>query len=127
MARRKYESDYRSFYKIVTIIITAIVMSIKFLFEVNKRGLWKECIISVSIIFTINSFIYLLTQKCSINSDYFLISLLVTFISFCVYWWITFKNNPWILIKIILDTKITALKSVLLFFNSVRETSVYIL
>lgn len=94
MARRKYESDYRSFYKIVTIIITAIVMIVKFLFEVNKRGLRKECIISVSIIFTINSFIYLLTQKCSINSDYFLISLLVTFISFCVYWWITFKNNP---------------------------------
>lgn len=94
MSKRKYESDYRSFYKIITIIITAIVVSAKFLFEVNKRSLWKECITSVLIFFTINSFVYFLTQKFSINSGYFLISLLISFICFCVFWQMTFKNNP---------------------------------
>ena len=33
--------DYTSFYTMIILIISCIGIAIKFLIEVNKRGLWK--------------------------------------------------------------------------------------
>jgi len=92
MSKRYNSGDYRSFYQMIILIITAIGIAIKFLIEVNKRGLWKECGISVGIFAGVNYVVYLISEAVK-NSDYFLLSLLITFIAFCVYWSFLFNDS----------------------------------
>ena len=87
------KNDYRSFYELVTIAIALITASIKFLTEVHKRGLWLECIISVSIICGFNYLLYYLGDTKVLPFFVFGWSCLVTFIIFCVYWSCRFNSN----------------------------------
>lgn len=87
--------DYRDFYNLVTIIIVSIFGATKFLIEVNKHGLWKECILSVGFI---GGFNYLLYYLCDINILPFSVfwwSCLISFIAFCVYWSHLFNGSPY--------------------------------
>lgn len=86
--------DYTSFYTMIILIISCIGIAIKFLIEVNKRGLWKECIISVGIFAIINYLTYLLSDSDIISLKVFFIVFLITFIAFCVYWGTEFSKNP---------------------------------
>ena len=92
MARKH---DYRDFYNLVTIIVVSILGATKFLIEVNKHGLWKECILSVGFV---GGFNYLLYYLCDINILPFSVfwwSCLVSFIAFCVYWSHLFNGSPY--------------------------------
>ncbi|MCM1264972.1 MAG: restriction endonuclease [Candidatus Gastranaerophilales bacterium] len=88
------KSDYRTFYELVTIAITLITITIKFLIEVNKRGLWKECIVSVSLVGGLNYSLYYLGNANILPLSVFGWSCLISFIAFCVYWGGLFNNNP---------------------------------
>ena len=92
MARK---SDYRSFYELVILIVTVIGITIKFLIEVNKRGLWKECILSVGGVFLLNYGLYQLWMQDTIAFKVFGWSCLISFIAFCVYWSGLFNNSPY--------------------------------
>ena len=83
MARQQ---NYKTFYQLIALIIAFIVGAIKFLIEVNKRGLWKECFVSVLIVGIINYLFYYLGKNGTIPSDIFIWSCIISFIIFCVYW-----------------------------------------
>lgn len=87
------KSDYKSFYELVAIAVALITASIKFLTEVHKRGLWLECIISVSIICGFNYLLYYLWDTKVLPFPVFGWSCLVTFIIFCLYWSCMFNSN----------------------------------
>lgn len=93
MSRRN--SNYRSFYELIILIITIIGVAIKFLIEVNKRGLWKECILSVGGVFLLNYVLYQLGAQEVVPFDVFGWSCLISFIAFCVYWSGLFNNSPY--------------------------------
>ncbi|CDE61494.1 unknown [Fusobacterium sp. CAG:439] len=57
MARKP---DYRDFYNLITVFIALILGTTKFLIEVNKHGLWKECILSVGFVGGFNYLLYYL-------------------------------------------------------------------
>lgn len=86
--------DYTSFYTMIILIISCIGIAIKFLIEVNKRGLWKECIISICIFAVINYLCFLLADSDIIGLKVFFIIFLITFIAFCVYWGTKFSKTP---------------------------------
>lgn len=92
MSRR---NDYRSFYELIFLIITVIGIVIKFLIEVNKRGLWKECILSVGGVYGLNYILYDMSNKNTIPFSVFGWSCLISFIVFCVYWGGLFNNSPY--------------------------------
>lgn len=85
--------DYRTFYELVTLVIAAIVATTKFLIEVNKRGLWKECIVSVAIVGGLNYGLYILGNSNILPFEVFGWSCLISFIAFCVYWSGLFNAN----------------------------------
>ena len=85
--------DYRAFYELVAIAIAAIVATTKFLIEVNKRGLWKECIVSVAIVVGVNYGLYVLGNSNILPFEVFGWSCLISFIAFCVYWGGLFNAN----------------------------------
>ena len=87
------KTNYRDFYQMIAAIITIITITVKFLVEVNKRGLWKECIISVAIFAGINYLTYNLQDASIINPDCFLITLIISIIAFCTYWGIQFNRG----------------------------------
>lgn len=93
MSRRN--NDYRSFYELIILIITIIGVVIKFLIEVNKHGLWKECIFSVSSVFLLNYGLHQLWMQETIPFKVFGWSCLISFIAFCVYWSGLFNNSPY--------------------------------
>lgn len=93
MSRRS--NDYRSFYELIILLITIIGGTIKFLSEVNKRGLWKECVLSVGALFLLNSVLYQLSVQEAIPFKVFGWSCLISFIAFCVYWSGLFNNSPY--------------------------------
>ena len=89
------KSDYRSFYELIILLITLIGIGIKFLIEVHKRGLWKECILSVGVVFILN---YSLYQSWMQNTLPFKVlgwSCFISFVVFCVYWGGLFSNSPY--------------------------------
>lgn len=92
MARR---SDYRSFYELIVLLITIIGIGIKFLIEVHKRGLWKECILSVGIFCILNYTLYQLWMQNTLPFKVFGWSCLISFTAFCVYWGGLFNNSPY--------------------------------
>lgn len=92
MARHS-KTNYRDFYQMIAAIIAIITITVKFLIEVNKRGLWKECIISVAIFAGVNYLTYNLQDASIINPDWFLITLIVSIIAFCTYWGIQFNRG----------------------------------
>lgn len=85
--------DYRTFYELVTLVIAAIVATTKFLIEVNKRGLWKECIVSVALVVGLNYGLYILGNSNILPFEVFGWSCLISFIAFCVYWSGLFNTN----------------------------------
>lgn len=86
--------DYRDFYNLVTFFIVALTGAIKFLIEVNKHGLWKECILSVGFVGGFNYFLYYLGDTKVLPYSVFWWSCLISFIAFCVYWSHLFNTNP---------------------------------
>ena len=86
--------NYTSFYTMIILIISCIGIAIKFFIEVNKHGLWKECIISICIFAGINYLCFLLANSNIISLKIFFIILLITFITFFVYWGTKFSKNP---------------------------------
>ena len=92
MARK---GDYRSFYNLITVFIASVLGVTKFLIEVNKRGLWKECIVSVAIVCGFNYILYQLGYYKILPYSVFGWSCLISFIAFCVYWSGLFNNSPY--------------------------------
>ncbi|MCR5266455.1 MAG: hypothetical protein K6E29_07670 [Cyanobacteria bacterium RUI128] len=84
--------SYTSFYMLILLIITGIGIIIKFLIEVNKRKMWKECLLSVGAFGAVNYPAYLLADAGMMGFKIFFIILLVTFIAFCVYWGTEFSK-----------------------------------
>lgn len=93
MSRRS--SDSRSLYELAILIITIIGVITKFLIEVNKRGLWKECAISSGVVFLINYAWYQLGVHEILPFDVFWWSCVISFIAYCVYWSGLFNNSPY--------------------------------
>ena len=93
MSRRR--SDSRSLYELAILIITIIGVVTKFLIEVNKRGLWKECGISTGAVFLLNYILYQLGAYEILPFEVFGWSCLISFIAYCVYWSGLFNNNPY--------------------------------
>ena len=79
MARKP---DYRDFYDLITVFIALILGTTKFLIEVNKHGLWKECILSVGFVSGFNYFLYYLGDIQVLPFSVFWWSCLISFIAF---------------------------------------------
>ena len=92
MARKH---DYRDFYNLVTIIVVSILGATKFLIEVNKHGLWKECILSVGFVGGFNYLLYYLGNTKVLPFAVFGWSCIISFIAFCVYWSHLFNGSPY--------------------------------
>lgn len=92
MARK---SDYRSFYELIILIITVVGIGIKFLIEVNKRGLWKECILSVSGVAVLNYVLYQLWMQNTLPFKVLGWGCFISFVAFCIYWGKLFDNSPY--------------------------------
>ena len=60
MARQKTAVTTRDIIAFITAIIAVITVIIKFLCEVNRHGLWKECILSVGFVLGFNYLLYYL-------------------------------------------------------------------
>lgn len=81
MTRQKTAISTRDIIIFITAIIAIITAIFKFLAEVNRLGLWKEFFIATAIFAGSNYIAYNLG-----NSDVFMITLLVTFIAYCIFW-----------------------------------------
>lgn len=92
MARKP---DYKDFYNLVTVFIALIAGTTKFLIEVNKHGLWKECILSIGFVGGFNYFLYYLGDTKVLPFSVFWWSCLISFIAFCVYWSHLFNGSPY--------------------------------
>ena len=60
MARQKTAITTKDIIILITAIIAALTAVIKFLCEVNRHGLWKECILSVGLVLGFNYLLYYL-------------------------------------------------------------------
>ena len=60
MARQKTAITTKDIIILITAIIAALTAVIKFLCEVNRHGLWKECILSVGFVLVFNYMLYYL-------------------------------------------------------------------
>ena len=92
MARKP---DYRDFYNLITVFIALILGTTKFLIEVNKHCLWKECVLSVGFVGGFNYFLYYLGDIKVLPFSVFWWSCLISFIAFCVYWSHLFNGSPY--------------------------------
>ena len=81
MARQKTAVSVRDIIIFITTVIAIITAVLKFLSEVNRLKLWKEFFIATAILAGSNYIAYNLG-----NGDIFLLTLLVTFIAYCVFW-----------------------------------------
>ena len=81
MARQKTAVSVRDIIIFITTVIAIITAIFKFLSEVNRLGLWKEFFIVTAIFAGSNYIAYNLG-----NGDIFIITLLVTFIAYCIFW-----------------------------------------
>lgn len=81
MAKQKTAISTRDIIIFITTVIAIITAVIKFLGEVNRLRLWKEFFIATAILAGSNYISYNFG-----NGDVFLITLLVTFIAYCIFW-----------------------------------------
>lgn len=81
MARQKTAVSVRDIIIFITTVIAIITAVLKFLGEVNRLRLWKEFFIATAIFAGSNYIAYNLG-----NGDIFLITLIVTFIAYCIFW-----------------------------------------
>lgn len=81
MARQRTAVSVRDIIIFITTVIAIITAIFKFLAEVNRLGLWKEFFIATAIFVGSNYIAYNLG-----NGDVFIITLLVTFIAYCIFW-----------------------------------------
>lgn len=81
MARQKTAVSVRDIIIFITTVIAIITAIFKFLAEVNRLRLWKEFFIATAILAGSNYIAYNLG-----NGDIFLITLIVTFIAYCIFW-----------------------------------------
>lgn len=79
------QPDYKTFYNLVTVFIAAILGATKFLIEVNRHGLWKECILSVGFVGGFNYLLYYLGNTNVLPFSVFGWSCVISFMAFCVY------------------------------------------
>lgn len=93
MARQKTAVTTRDIIAFITAIIAVITVIIKFLCEVNRHGLWKECILSVGFVLGFNYLLYYLGDIKILPFSVFGWSCLICFILFCVYWNHLFNNS----------------------------------
>lgn len=85
----------KDFYNLVAVFIALMVGTIKFLIEVNKHGLWKECILSIGFVGGFNYFLYNLCNTNVLPFSVFCWSCVISFIVFCVYWSHLFNGSPY--------------------------------
>ena len=102
MARQKTAVSVRDIIIFITTVIAIITSIFKFLAEVNRLRLWKEFFIATAVLAGSNYIAYNLG-----NGDIFLITLIVTFIAYCIFWGYKFsykstrlnaalwKERPW--------------------------------
>lgn len=81
MARQRTAVSVRDIIIFITTVIAIITAVLKFLGEVNRLRLWKEFFIATAILAGSNYIAYNLG-----NGDIFIITLLVTFIAYCIFW-----------------------------------------
>ena len=81
MARQKTAVSVRDIIIFITTVIAIITAIFKFLAEVNRLRLWKEFFIATAVLAGSNYIAYNLG-----NGDIFLITLIVTFIAYCIFW-----------------------------------------
>lgn len=81
MSRQKTSISTRDIIIFITTVIAIITAIFKFLAEVNRLSLWKEFFIATAILAGSNYISYNFG-----NGDVFLITLLVTFIAYCIFW-----------------------------------------
>lgn len=89
------KNDYRSFYQLVAMIIAFIGFAIKFLYEVNKHGLWKQFFISGFNFIVIGVHLYKFTEEATIPFEAGVICGILLIISYCAYWANQFKESPY--------------------------------
>ena len=93
MARQKTAVTTKDIIAFITAIIAVITVIIKFLCEVNRHGLWKECILSVGVVLGFNYLLYYLGDAKILPFSVFGWSCLICIIVFCVYWNHLFNNS----------------------------------
>ncbi len=81
--------------QLILLVVSAIVATVKFLIEVNKKGLWKEFFISTPIFGGFWYVLHLLYSGQTISLSFFLIALLIAFIVYCIYWSGLFTKSPY--------------------------------
>lgn len=81
MARQKTAVSVRDIIIFITTVIAIITAIFKFLAEVNRLRLWKEFFIATAVLAGSNYIAYNPG-----NGDIFLITLIVTFIAYCIFW-----------------------------------------
>ena len=81
--------------QLILLVVSAIVATVKFLIEVNKKGLWKEFFISTPIFGGFWYVLHLLYSGQKISLSFFLIALLIAFIVYCIYWSGLFNKSPY--------------------------------
>ena len=81
--------------QLILLVVSAIVATVKFLIEVNKKGLWKEFFISTPIFGGFWYVLHLLYSGQRISLSFFLIALLIAFIVYCIYWSGLFTKSPY--------------------------------
>lgn len=89
------KNDYRSFYQLVAMIIALIGFAIKFLYEVNKRGLWKECLITTPLLIGFNCFLHDLAIQQTVPFEVWIGCAVISFVAFCMYWAKLFNQSPY--------------------------------
>ncbi len=81
--------------QLILLVTSAIVATVKFLIEVNKKGLWREFFISTPIFGGFWYVLHLLYSGKTISLSFFLIALLIAFIVYCIYWSGLFNKSPY--------------------------------
>lgn len=89
------KSDNRDLYNLVLLFVACVLGATKFLIEVNKHGLWKECILSVGFVGGFNYFLYYLGTTNILPFSVFGWSCVISFIASCVYWSHLFNGSPY--------------------------------
>lgn len=86
MTRHKTTVSCRDIVTFILTVIAFITGVVKFLREVNRLSLWKEFFFATGLIVGSNYLAYYFG-----NSDIFIVTLLMTFVAYCVFWYCKFS------------------------------------
>lgn len=81
MSRQKTAISTRDIIIFITTVIAIITAVIKFIGEVNRLSLWKEFFIATAVLAASNYIAFNIG-----NGDIFLVTLIITLITYCIFW-----------------------------------------